>query len=117
MAVLLTDLTPNQLDQLISQATQRKKALKARKPVGTVRAQIIAAALAHGYTIDELFGSPQERMPKAAASKGPRAGFKVAPKFRNPENLEQTWSGRGMKPVWLRDALAKRGTKIEDFAI
>lgn len=28
---------------------------------------------------------------------------KVAPKYRNPENSEQTWTGRGVAPVWIRD--------------
>lgn len=28
---------------------------------------------------------------------------KVAPKYRNPENPEQTWSGRGKPPLWIKD--------------
>ena len=33
-------------------------------------------------------------------AKGPS---KVAPKYRNPENHEQTWSGRGKPPLWIKD--------------
>jgi DNA-binding protein H-NS len=40
----------------------------------------------------------------------------VAPKFRNPENPEETWAGRGLKPRWLAAAL-KSGKKLEDFSI
>ena len=29
-----------------------------------------------------------------------------APKYRNPNNPEQTWSGRGKKPKWYIEALA-----------
>jgi len=57
---------------------------------------------------------------------GGAAGFKsafgrgakrpVAPKYRNPENLSETWAGRGLKPRWLAAAL-KAGHKIEEFLI
>lgn len=39
------------------------------------------------------------KTPKAA--KG--AGKKAAPKYRNPLDPEQTWSGRGIAPLWIRD--------------
>jgi DNA-binding protein H-NS len=45
-----------------------------------------------------------------------RKGTKVAPKYRDPANPEQTWTGRGVKPRWLRDYTDK-GRKIEDFLI
>lgn len=121
MAVLLTDLTPSQLDQLISQATARKKQLKKRKPIATVRAKVEAAARASGYTIAELFsGTTGEAKPveaRKATSRTSRAGAKVAPKYRNPKDPAQTWSGRGLKPVWLRDAISDGKSKLEDFAI
>lgn len=41
---------------------------------------------------------------------------KVFPKYRNPNEPSQTWSGRGKKPLWLANAL-KSGHKIEDFVI
>ncbi len=48
------------------------------------------------------------------------AGAKLAKrrniKYRNTENSEETWTGRGRKPTWLVDALAA-GRNIEDFAI
>lgn len=37
-------------------------------------------------------------------------------KYRNSDNNEETWTGRGRKPTWLVDALAA-GRKLEDFAI
>ena len=37
-------------------------------------------------------------------------------KYRNSDNNEETWTGRGRKPTWLVDALAK-GNKLEDFLI
>ena len=43
-------------------------------------------------------------------------GKKVAPKYRNPANKTETWTGRGRKPLWII-ALLKSGKKPEDFAI
>lgn len=56
-----------------------------------------------GFNIDELFGK-----------RGKRA---AAPKYRNPANPDETWTGRGRKPNWLVAALKKNGGKIEPFAI
>ncbi|MBU3646991.1 MAG: H-NS histone family protein, partial [Limnohabitans sp.] len=34
------------------------------------------------------------------------AGKKVAPKYRNPANPEQTWTGRGVSPAWVQSLKA-----------
>jgi DNA-binding protein H-NS len=52
---------------------------------------------------------------KAAVGRGGARGA-VAPKYRNPENADETWAGRGLKPRWLTAAI-KSGKKVEDFAI
>jgi DNA-binding protein H-NS len=41
---------------------------------------------------------------------------RVHPKYQNPSAPEETWSGRGKKPLWLVSAL-KTGKRIEDFRI
>ena len=41
---------------------------------------------------------------------------KVSPKYRNPDEPTETWSGRGKRPRWLTAALLT-GHKIEDFVI
>jgi len=40
----------------------------------------------------------------------------VAPKYRHPENLALTWSGRRRKPQWFVEAL-ETGKTAEDIAI
>ncbi|MPL60978.1 DNA-binding protein H-NS [Rhodobacter sp. 140A] len=40
----------------------------------------------------------------------------VAPKYANPENPAETWTGRGRKPKWVEAALAA-GKSLEDLAI
>ncbi len=59
-----------------------------------------------GFDVSELFG----------AGRGRKSGGKVAAKYRNPKDPSQTWTGRGRKPRWISDALAK-GQKIENFLI
>jgi len=41
---------------------------------------------------------------------------KVAPVYRDPENPENTWTGRGRKPRWLVAAL-EAGKSIEEYKI
>jgi DNA-binding protein H-NS len=41
---------------------------------------------------------------------------KVAPKYRNPKNTSETWTGRGLKPRWL-SAEIKAGKKLSSFEI
>jgi DNA-binding protein H-NS len=49
--------------------------------------------------------------------RGPRRKYpRVYPKYQNPKEPSETWSGRGRTPLWLMAAL-KTGHKLEDFAI
>jgi len=41
---------------------------------------------------------------------------RVLPKYRNPKEHSETWSGRGKQPRWLVAAL-KAGHKIDEFVI
>ncbi len=41
---------------------------------------------------------------------------KVAPKYRNPNDEEQVWTGRGMQPRWFA-ALLDNGSTKEDLLI
>ena len=45
-----------------------------------------------------------------------RKGMKVPPKYQNPKNASQKWSGRGMKPNWLVDML-DQGYTLEEMLI
>jgi DNA-binding protein H-NS len=40
----------------------------------------------------------------------------VLPKFRNPAEPHQTWSGRGKRPHWVTEVL-DAGRSIQDFQI
>ena len=45
-----------------------------------------------------------------------RKGSKVAPKYKNPQNPQQTWTGRGVKPRWLAELL-NQGKHLDHFRI
>lgn len=122
MAIDLNALSSRELDVLISAAKRRKTALKKRKPIASIRKRIVDFATAEGYTVAELFGgkapaAKTARTTKKAASKtkGRKLG-KVPPKYRNPANAAETWTGRGKQPRWLAAQTAK-GKKVEDFLI
>jgi DNA-binding protein H-NS len=119
MSIDLNGLSAKELDVLISQAKRRVTTLKKRKPAATVRNKLNALAAAEGYTLVELFGGKTTKSaaakPRKIAKKGRKLG-KVAPKYRNPANPKETWTGRGKQPLWMA-ALTKKGKKVEDFLI
>ncbi len=109
MAIDLDSLNPKQLNDLIAKAEQRKQNLQQEKS-GKVRDKLIALAKAEGFTIEELFGLRRGRK-----TRGKSKGI-VKPKYRNPANPAETWSGRGKRPRWFNAALAA-GKKEKDLLI
>jgi len=73
---------------------------KRKKKEALVAAQ--RAAQEHGFSLDEILGG--------------KSGTKGAPKYANPDNAEQTWTGRGRQPQWVKDAFAA-GKTLDDLAI
>jgi DNA-binding protein H-NS len=119
LMVDLTGLSQKQLDAVVKAAQERKAFLAKRFPAAKVKAQVVKFVTAHGYSVEELFGAGAARR-KAASTQAPakrtRKIGKVAPKYRNPADSSETWSGRGRTPRWLSALLAK-GKKIEQFLI
>lgn len=104
----LENMSTAELKELAKKATElaeRKKDQEKRD----LRAEIVEKIRAAGYTVDDIF--PNSAPVRASATKE-----KAPAKYRNPENLSQTWSGRGRKPRWLVEAEAA-GRDIADFAI
>jgi len=81
MSFDLTNLSQKDLDALISDAKQRKVALKKRKPIAQVREKLAKAARSEGYSLDELFAGAPVAADKPAATKkraAKRAGKRAA---------------------------------------
>ena len=70
-----------------------------------VRQKLIDIAKERGFDIHDLFG------------KGRKGKGSVAPKYRDPRNPENTWTGRGRMPRWLTAATKGGKAKREDFLI
>ena len=73
---------------------------KRKKKEALVAAQ--RAAQEHGFSLDEILSE--------------KSGSKGLPKYANPADPDQTWTGRGRQPTWVKDALAK-GKSLEDLAL
>jgi DNA-binding protein H-NS len=93
---------------------KKEQALKS-KSHDKVLAQIVTMAKEAGLTAADIAKALSSGKPAKATKapkvpkKGALAGKKVAPKYRNPANPEQTWTGRGVSPTWVQ-ALKATGT-------
>jgi DNA-binding protein H-NS len=63
-----------------------------------------AKAREFGFSLADLTGG----------KKAPRPA--QPPKYAHPENASVTWSGRGRRPGWVKEALAK-GKSLDEFLI
>jgi DNA-binding protein H-NS len=107
MSIDLKKLTNAQLNDLMNKAAKRKEEL-AVETLQKVRDRINKILNDEGLTLDQVFGG---RRGRAKAVK-----FKVKPKYRNPADPSQVWTGRGLKPRWFAAALAA-GKKEKDLLI
>ena len=90
---------------------KKEQALKS-KSHDKVLVKIVAMAKEAGLTaadINKALSAGKPAKASKVAKKGALAGKKVAPKYRNPANPEQTWTGRGVSPTWVQ-ALKAAGT-------
>ena len=97
------NLSEKELQIVIDKAAKvlEEKQLEKRKEVIT---KIKALAVSIGVTVD------------ISESKAAKTVKKVAPKYRNPENFSQTWTGRGVSPKWMQ-ALIDAGHKKSEYLI
>lgn len=115
----LRKYTPAQLEALIEKANKRKLELTTKR-VDRARTKIMAILRAEGLTVSDVFGSrtggDAPAKPRGGTKPGPKGGYTVKPKYRNPGNAAQTWAGRGKQPKWFSDLLAS-GKTADDLLI
>jgi DNA-binding protein H-NS len=116
MSIDLSGLSAKQLGALIKNAKKQQTIVAKRTPIAKVRSQLTKLAKAEGYSIEELFGGTAKATGRKPGPKPGRKLGKVAPKYRNPANTKETWTGRGKQPRWLAELTAK-GKKVEEFLI
>jgi DNA-binding protein H-NS len=81
----------------------RLKVEKQNAERAELRERVIAMVKEHGLEISDLFG------------KGRKGKGSVAVKYRDPQNPENTWTGRGRMPRWMAAATKGGKVKKEDF--
>jgi DNA-binding protein H-NS len=106
MAIDISKLNEAQLTALMAKIQARLQELQLEK-VARVRDKVIAMITSEGLDYAELMEHTTFARRKKAAGK--RA--KIAPKYRNPADPSQTWSGRGRQPRWFKAALRKGKTE------
>jgi len=111
MTTDLKTLSPKELLALIANANAQMHEAQAAQ-VQTVKQKIETLLSNNGLTLDEVYPS---RGKKAAGKKGGKGS--VAPKYQNPSDPSQVWSGRGRQPVWFAKALRRRGVTVDDLLI
>ena len=104
MTIDLEKMSIHDLDSLISDAEQqRKKKVSEKQKEAVARMKTIADEAGLRF---EIVGEKKTR----------KAALKASPKYRNPENPQEVWTGRGRKPLWVKEAL-RSGAALEDFQI
>ncbi len=101
------DLNSMELPELKKLEKDVKKAINGfeeRKRKAAL-AEVDAVARQHGFTIDQLLDAAPAKARKT-----------IAPKYANPADKSQTWTGRGRKPKWVVAAL-NSGKSLDDLAI
>jgi DNA-binding protein H-NS len=116
MAIKLDTLSPKQLDDLIKQANQQKS-LAQTKLIGNVRSKIDALLASNDLTLADVY--PAGGKPGKGARGGVRGKRKGSgiPKYRNPADPSQTWTGFGKKPMWFVSAIKKPGITADSLLI
>lgn len=112
MAIDLKTLSPKELQALIAGASAQMNEARSNQ-VRTVREKIDALLKNSGLTLADVF--PTRGGKKAAGKKGNKGS--VAPKYHNPADPSQQWTGRGRQPLWFAQALRKRGVTADDLLI
>ena len=105
MALNLNKMSIAELNKLISDA---QIALAKKQEVAE---KVRKLAKDNGLEISDLLAADK---PNKAKAKKPRG--KVAPKYKNPANGSETWTGRGRQSRWVADALTG-GKSLEDLLI
>jgi len=101
----LSNLSVSELQAVIDNAAAALKA-KQDSERKEVYAEIKRLAATVGATVD-IYVADKKEIRKTA---------KVEAKFRNPDNYDVTWTGRGLTPKWMR-ALQEAGREKSEFLI
>ncbi|WP_050527096.1 H-NS histone family protein [Pseudorhodobacter aquimaris] len=104
MDIDLNNLSLKELRDLQAQVAKAITTFETRKKKDALN-ELEERARTLGFSLAELTGAPT-----------PRKRTPAEPKYANPDNPSETWSGRGRKPRWFKAALVA-GKTPDDIAI
>lgn len=108
---MMPDISELSVDEL------KRLQLEAEALIASKKDQAVEEAYQQVLKIAESVGLSIEQLLEFGAQKRKKTTRKsVEPRYRNTENTQETWTGRGKQPRWLVAALEK-GAKLEDFLI
>ncbi len=96
-----------ELERLIPKEIKRREVEEKAK----VRKELEAFVQARGFSLNDLVGGDAGEKTRSS-----RAGGKVAPKYRHPQQADLEWTGRGRKPKWV-EAWLSNGGSLTQLAI
>lgn len=106
----LEGLNVDDIANLMKVAEDRMEDLRKQK-IQDVKASIKTLLEESDLQLHEVFPESTNNPAQASAKK---AG--LPPKYKNPDDPAQQWSGRGRKPEWFKIAI-ENGTPEEDMLI
>ena len=107
----LSNLKTKDLHELIEKAKKRISEIEKSEAI-EVRAKLFALAKEHGYDAAQLISGGVSSKVAAELDKVRRP---AKAKYKDPES-GTTWTGRGLKPLWVRATLAA-GKSLESLLI
>lgn len=109
MNIDLNSLSRKELEDLKSKVEQALVDVAAREKAAALEAAQKAAE-EFGFSLEELTGE------KKTTKQGRKARAKADVKYRNPQDPDQTWSGLGRRPNWVKEAI-EHGLGLNDLEI
>ena len=105
----MSELEKLSLDELLNLQKRTAAEIETRKSAEKAKAnqEILSLASKYGLSV-QIAGAKAPR--GTSSGGGKKSGGTVAPKYRNPKDSSQTWTGRGRSPVWVAEWKTKHGS-------
>lgn len=85
------------------EALEKKEKALLNRTQGKIIARIVQLAKDNSISAAQIAEALAGEKTVVRSVKKPKATRgKVAPKYRNPANAEETWTGRGRAPIWVK---------------
>lgn len=114
MQIDLKSMNRKELEKLLTDTNRALEDLKEQDRRDAIEAAEKAVAK-FGFSLNDLTDSDGNGR-KGKKSKAKSHGPKSDPQFVNPDNSEQTWTGKGRQPNWYREQV-EAGTSPEAMKI